>query len=89
MPWPDVPTAWERLKKREIPERREFSVISDDIWEFVKKCWSPRAPDVRPSALEVLSFILDNLKNVSTLLHGDSRSEQPIGRSQQINVRCY
>ena len=67
MPWPDVPTAWKRLEKREIPQRREFSEISDDVWKFVKKCWSPRAPDVRPSAQEVFSFISGNLEDVSML----------------------
>ena len=75
MPWPDVPTAWKRLEKREIPQRREFSAISDEVWKFVKKCWSPRAPDVRPSAQEVLSFISDNLKSVSMLPQCGSSSQ--------------
>ncbi|KAG8216993.1 kinase-like domain-containing protein [Butyriboletus roseoflavus] len=96
MPWPDVPTAWKRLKKHEIPRRREFAAISDDVWKFLKKCWSPRAPDVRPSAQEILSFISDNLESLSTLSqYGSSRAYSPnilifgetgVGKSSVINL---
>ncbi|KAF8552361.1 kinase-like protein [Imleria badia] len=66
-PWPDVPTAWKQLRKREVPQRREFSAISDDVWKFVKKCWTPKTPGDRPSAQEILLFISRTLENTSTL----------------------
>lgn len=77
MPWLDVPTALKQLKKREVPQHREFSAISDDIWKFVKKRWSPKMPGVRPSAQEVLSFISLTLENTSTLAPRDSSDFLP------------
>ena len=67
MPWPDVPTAWEKLKRRETPQRQEFSMIADDVWTFIKKCWSPKMPGVRPSAQEVLLFVSDTMERESML----------------------
>ncbi|KAF9225616.1 hypothetical protein BS17DRAFT_878988 [Gyrodon lividus] len=33
-----------KLKKGQNPERPASPVISDDVWNFIKQCWSPRLP---------------------------------------------
>ncbi|KAI9569758.1 P-loop containing nucleoside triphosphate hydrolase protein [Boletus coccyginus] len=48
-----------KLNRFKNPPRPVQPVIPDGEWEFIKRCWSPRLPRIRPSAQEILSFCRD------------------------------
>ena len=52
------------IEERSSPPRPLWPPLAEDVWCFIKKCWSPRAPEKRPSAGEVLSFTRDRLEQL-------------------------
>ncbi|KAF9234716.1 kinase-like domain-containing protein, partial [Melanogaster broomeanus] len=53
LPWPTYTGVQQKLKEGQNPQRPESPAISDPIWNFIQKCWSPLSPSTRPSAKEV------------------------------------
>ncbi|KIK91331.1 hypothetical protein PAXRUDRAFT_830937 [Paxillus rubicundulus Ve08.2h10] len=39
------------------PDRPEISMITDEHWEFIQRCWSSRRENKRPSATDVSAFL--------------------------------
>ncbi|KAG8216986.1 kinase-like domain-containing protein [Butyriboletus roseoflavus] len=51
-----------KLDEFQNPPRPLWPVIPDTVWDFIERCWSPRAPEKRPLAQEVLSFARNGLQ---------------------------
>ncbi|KAF9232602.1 kinase-like domain-containing protein [Melanogaster broomeanus] len=52
LPWPTCTGIQQKLKDGQNPQRPESPAISDEIWNFIQKCWSPLSPSARPTAQE-------------------------------------
>ncbi|KAF8835361.1 kinase-like protein [Paxillus ammoniavirescens] len=39
------------------PDRPETSMVTDEHWEFIQRCWSSRRENKRPSATDVSAFL--------------------------------
>ncbi|KIK75150.1 hypothetical protein PAXRUDRAFT_835795 [Paxillus rubicundulus Ve08.2h10] len=39
------------------PDRPQASNLTDNYWEFIQVCWSPRRENKRPSATDVSTFL--------------------------------
>ncbi|KAF9230669.1 kinase-like domain-containing protein, partial [Melanogaster broomeanus] len=52
-PWPRSCDRQQKIRNGKSPERPKSPAISDDMWMFIEKCWSPTSPMARPSAEEV------------------------------------
>jgi len=46
------------IAKAMKPPRPETSNMSDEYWEFIQQCWSPRRENKRPSATNVATFLV-------------------------------
>ena len=64
-PWPNRREAEVKLMEFQNPPRPVWPAnVPDDVWNFIERCWSPRAPRNRPSAQEVLPFVRDRLQQL-------------------------
>ncbi|KAF9232606.1 kinase-like domain-containing protein, partial [Melanogaster broomeanus] len=50
LPWPTRTGIQQKLREGQNPQRPESLAISDEIWNFIQKCWSPLSPSARPTA---------------------------------------